>query len=215
MKQSFFLSAFLFTVVTSFAQEHSLVKLWETDTLLKVPESVLFDAKSKILYIANIDGQPAEKDGKGSIGKVDLSGKIIAVEWVSGLNAPKGMGKYKNTLYVSDLTEVVAIDIKTGKIIQKIPVEGSVFLNDITIDKKGVVYVSDSRGKKIYRIENGQVSLFMENLKGPNGLLMHKDDFYVLDQGAMYKIGADKSLILITDGMESSTDGIENVKGKD
>ncbi|MDX2049244.1 MAG: ATP/GTP-binding protein, partial [Chitinophagaceae bacterium] len=46
-------------------------------------------------------------------------------------------------------------------------------------------------------------------------LLMHKDDFYVLDQGAMYKIGADKSLILITDGMESSTDGIENVKGKD
>ncbi len=215
MKQSFFLSVFLFTVVTSFAQEHSLVKLWETDTLLKVPESVLFDAKSKILYIANIDGQPAEKDGKGSIGKVDLSGKIIAVEWVSGLNAPKGMGKYKNTLYVSDLTEVVAIDIKTGKIIQKIPVEGSVFLNDITIDKKGVVYVSDSRGKKIYRIENGQASLFMENLKGPNGLLMHKDDFYVLDQGAMYKIGADKSLTMITDGMEGGTDGIENVKGKD
>jgi hypothetical protein len=65
------------------AQNHSLVKKWQTDTLLKTPESVLYDAKGGILYVSNIDGAPDGKDGKGSIGKVGLDGKIIAVDWVS------------------------------------------------------------------------------------------------------------------------------------
>jgi hypothetical protein len=47
----------------SFAQ-HQLIKKWETDTTLKVPESVLYDAKGKVLYVANIDGQPWTKMAK-------------------------------------------------------------------------------------------------------------------------------------------------------
>jgi hypothetical protein len=59
--------------------QHKLVKLWKTDIILKVPKSVLYDGK--VLYVANIDGtQPWAKDGKGSIGKVTLNGKIIAVD---------------------------------------------------------------------------------------------------------------------------------------
>lgn len=195
--------------------QHELVKKWETDTTLKTPESVLYDAKGKVLYVANIDGQPWEKDGKGSIGKVGLDGKIIATDWVTGLNCPKGMGLYNNSLYVADLNTLVEIDITKGAIKNVFPFEGADGLNDVTIDKKGVVYVSDSRGKKLYRFENGKASLFLENLKGPNGVLMHGDDFYVLDNGGMYKVGADKSLTMITDGMEGGTDGIENVQGKD
>jgi hypothetical protein len=37
------------------AQSHSLVKKWETEATLKTPESVLFDAGGKVLYVANID----------------------------------------------------------------------------------------------------------------------------------------------------------------
>ena len=195
--------------------QHELIKKWETDTTLKTPESVLYDAKGKVLYVANIDGQPWEKDGKGSIGKVGLDGKIIVTDWVTGLNCPKGMGLYNNSLYVADLNTLVEIDITKGSIKNVFPIEGADGLNDVTIDKKGVVYVSDSRGKKLYRFENGKASLFLENLQGPNGVLMHGDDFYVLDNGGMYKVGADKSLTKITDGMEGGTDGIENVQGKD
>src|SRR5678816_3212480 len=84
--------------VRLFAQ-HSVTKLWETDTVLKVPESVLFDADNKILYVSNIDGTDGwAKDGKGSVAKVGMDGKIIAVEWVTGLNAPKGLGMYKGCL---------------------------------------------------------------------------------------------------------------------
>jgi hypothetical protein len=118
-------------------------------------------------------------------------------------------------LYVADITEVVVIDIATASIIKRIPIDSAQALNDITIDKKGIVYVSDSRGKKVYQLKNDMPSLLLENLKRPNGLLVHGNDFYILDDGGMYRMEKDKKLTLITNGMEGGTDGIENVSGKD
>ena len=202
--------------IVSFSQKHQLVKKWETDSLLKVPESVLFDADNKVLYETNIDGtDPWGADGKGSVGKVGLDGKIIKVDWVSGLNAPKGMGLYKGKLYVADLGNLVVIDIKAGKIDKTIAVAGAQGLNDVTVDKKGVVYVSDSKTKQIFKVDNGKSELFLDNLKGPNGVLTRGDDFYLLDNGGAYKLEKDKSLTKLADGMDGGTDGIENVKGND
>lgn len=198
------------------AQEHQLVKKWETDSIMKVPESVLYDGGNKVLYVSNIDGtDPWAKDSKGSVGKVGLDGKIISVEWVTGLHAPKGMGLYKGKLYVADINTVVVIDVAAGTIIERIAVEGAQGLNDITIDKKGVVYASDSQGKKVYRIVNGKPELFLEKLDRPNGVLAQKKNFFVLDNGKLYKVGKDKSLTKITEGLEGGTDGIEHVGGKD
>lgn len=211
-KLRFLFSIALITVVTANAQTHSLVKKWQTDTLLKTPESVLLDPKEQILYVSNIDGTPDGKDGKGSIGKVGLDGKIIAVDWVKGLNAPKGMGIHKGNLYVADLTEVVVIDIARAQITERIPVEGSVFLNDITIDKNGVVYVSDSRTFKVHKIVKGAVSTILQKLQGPNGLLVVGNDLLVLDKGGLVKMLPDGSLTHLTEGMDPSTDGIEMVK---
>ncbi len=205
----------LLLFVGNVQSQHRLIKKWQTDTLLKVPESVYFDGVNKVLYISNIDGAPDGKDGKGSIGKVGLDGKIIKVDWVTGLNAPKGMGVYQNTLYVADLDAVGVIDMKAGTLLKTIPVEGAVFLNDITVDKKGIVYVSDTRNKKVFRIENEMASVFIDNLQAPNGLLINNDDLYILDNGSMLKVEKDKSLTKIADGMEAQTDGIENVKGKE
>jgi sugar lactone lactonase YvrE len=215
MKKSLITGSILLATISMKAQEHQLVKKWETDTLLKVPESVLYDADNKILYVTNIDGQPWDKDNKGSVGKVGLDGKIITVDWVSGFNAPKGMGLYKNNLYVADVDKVGVIDIKKGVLTQTIPVEGAQGLNDLTVDKKGVIYVSDSKTKKIHRIENGQVTTLLDNLKGPNGVLIHDNDLYILDAGGLYKVEKDKSLTKLADGMEVSTDGLEHVTGKD
>ncbi len=205
----------LFVVADVRAQQHKLIKVWQTDTLLKVPESVYFDGRNKVLYISNIDGAPDGKDGKGSIGKVGLDGKIIKVDWVTGLNAPKGMGVYQDKLYVADLDAVGVIDLKAGKLLKRIPVNGAIFLNDITVDKKGIVYVSDTRNKKVFRIANETATVFLDNLQAPNGLLINNDDLYVLDNGSMLKVEKDKSLTRIADGMNAQTDGIENVKGKD
>lgn len=210
-----FAACFIFFSTSVFAQQHQLVKKWETDTLMKVPESVLYDGTNNTLYASNIDGQPGEKDGKGSIGKIALDGKITNVDWVTGLNAPKGLGRYNNTLWVADLDDVVSIDIPSGKISKKIHIDSAQFLNDLTVDNKGIVYVSDTRTKKVHRIENGKSSVYLQDLKSPNGLLAVNGNLYVLDQGTLYKAGADKALVKIADGMDASTDGVEQVNEND
>lgn len=214
MKRVIILGAGLFACMSLFAQV-KLEQKWSTDSTLKVPESVLFNKKAKVLYVANIDGQPAEKDGKGSIGKVSTEGKIIEVDWVSGLDAPKGMAMHGNSLWVSDVDQMVEIDIEKGTITRRIPVEGSEFLNDVTVDNKGAVYVSDSRGKKVYKIENGEVAIYLEGLQGPNGLLFHRNELWVLDNGSLLKFDRNKKSTTIAEGMEGGTDGIEHVKGNE
>lgn len=213
-KQALTVLATLFTSLL-LAQTPKLELIWTTDTTLKVPESVLLDEGNKILYVSCIDGQSGDKDGKGSIAKVALDGKIINANWVSGLNAPKGMGLYKGKLYVADLTEVVVIDIKKGTIIEKIPVPESVFLNDISIDAKGTVYVTDSRTFKLHKIEKGTVFLLIDKLQGPNGLLAVKDGLLILDKGSLLKLSSSGQLSKIADGMDPSTDGIEMVKPRE
>ncbi|HTH29798.1 MAG TPA: hypothetical protein VL946_00555, partial [Lacibacter sp.] len=217
MKKLAFFVAFT-TILLSATAQHQLVKLWESDTTLKVPESVLFDGKNNVLYVTNIDGkEPWGKDGKGSIGKVGLDGKIIAVDWVSGLNAPKGMGLHKNKLYVADLTELVVIDINKGTIVERIAIEGSAGLNDVSAEENGTVYVTDSRARRVYEVKDGKASVLLDSskLKGPNGVLKHKGSLYVLDAGSMYRMENNGSLTKLAEGMEGGTDGIENVTGGD
>jgi hypothetical protein len=202
--------ALLFSLHT-FAQ-HQLSKLWQTDSVLKVPESVLFDGENKLLYISNIDGDASAKDGKGSVGKLGTDGKIIKIDWVTGLDAPKGLGLYKGKLYVADVDNVVVIDVAKEAIIKKIPINGAKFLNDITIDANGNVYVSDSQTGIIHVLQNDQASVFHEGFKRPNGLLSVGGDLYVLASGEMFKMSkATKAMTKIAEGMEASTDGIEQV----
>lgn len=208
----FFFLSILLIPQTSKAQQHKLTKLWETDTLLRTPESVLFDAKGKRLFVSNIDGAPAEKDGKGFISILGLDGKPIALEWIKGLNAPKGMGMYKNKLYVADLTELVVIDIPQGKILEKIPVESAVFLNDIVIDNKGTVFISDTRSFNLFQYDQERVSVCLRNLKRPNGLLMNGKDLLVLDNGSLLALNGNGQLVQLMEGMDPSTDGIERVQ---
>jgi hypothetical protein len=120
-------------------------------------------------------------------------------------------------LYVADMTEVAVIDVKTATIESKMKVPGAERLNDISISKKGVVYVSDSKGRKVFSIKKGNASLLLDSmsLKGPNGVLAHKKDFYVLDAGSLYKLNADKTLTKIAEGMEGGTDGVEVINKTD
>ena len=195
-------------------QQYELLEKWESDSLLKVPESVLFDKANQILYVSNIDGtDPWKADGKGSISKVGLDGKIIAAEWVSGMNAPKGMGIYNGKLYAADLGNIAVIDIASGKIEKNIPIQGATGLNDISIDPNGVIYVTEYLSKKLYKVENEKAELIAENLTQPNGVLFHNNELFLLDGTGMFKVNADKSLAKITDGMEGGVDGIENIEG--
>ena len=54
----------------------ALEQQWETDTTLRVPESVYFDAKRNVLYVSDIQGDGAVKDGQGFISRLSPEGRV-------------------------------------------------------------------------------------------------------------------------------------------
>jgi hypothetical protein len=196
------------------AQKHKLVQLWATDAVVATPESVLPDLKNNFLYVSLIDGGPWDADGRGGIGRMTNTGANYDSNWITGLNAPKGMGIYRDKMYAADLSEVVVIDISKGKLIRKIPVEGASGLNDITVSEKGIVYVSDSKTGRIWKLEDEKPSLYLENITGANGLKAVKDDLYFAKGSAFMKADSKKQITQIAD-VGQAIDGIEPIGNGD
>ncbi|MEO7415128.1 MAG: formylglycine-generating enzyme family protein [Opitutaceae bacterium] len=197
------------------AATHQLVKLWETETSLLSVESVRYSAQHKVIFTSNMgpSKSPNAKDGDGSIGKVSLDGKIIDAAWIKGLDAPKGLGIYEGKLYVVDVGRVVVIDVAAGTIWQTIPIASAGGMNDLTVDDRGVAYVSDYRLGKIYRVKDGEFSVFIDDVNGPNGVLAHDNDFYILARGEVLRLQPDHTLKTVVTGLDPSVDGIENITG--
>ncbi|MEA3470922.1 MAG: ATP-binding protein [Thermodesulfobacteriota bacterium] len=163
------------------------VKKWETGRVLKVPESVIYDEGRNILYVSNINGKPTEKNGKGFISSVSLTGEVKELTWITGLNAPKGSGIHNGKLYIADIDRLVEIDIPAGKVINTYQAPGAQFLNDVAIDEEGSVYVSDTSpiNSVIYRLEEGKMSRWLggNEISRPNGLYAEKERLIVGNSG--------------------------------
>ena len=200
MKKSWLLAITLLTYTTSFAQ-HSIEKVWESDSVtLKGPESALFDSKSNSLYVSSMNS--------GSVVRMGLDGKIIKSDWVTGLTSNKGSALFNGLLYTAEIAAVAVIDVNKASIIKRIPIEGAVMLNDLAVDSKGIIYVSDTRTGQVYRIEGNKPSLYLENIPGANGLLTVNTDLYVAGSTTFQKVNANKEITKIADGFESGLDGI-------
>ena len=161
-------------------------KLWEVGGF-KNPESAVYDRAAGAIYVSNVNGQPAAKDGNGFISKLGPDGKIIALEWVKGLDGPKGLALAKGMLYVADIDRIVAIDTARGEIADRYEARGAKFLNDLTADKEGRVYASDMVTNSIWVLENGKLSVLLQDdaLDNPNGLLAEDGRIVVGSWGKM------------------------------
>lgn len=191
-------------------QQLQLTEVWETKDL-PTPESVLYHAESDVLYVSLIDGEGATKDGKGGIAILNRDGSIKNQEWVTGMNAPKGMAIHDGLLYVADITAVVAIDLNTGETVHQVEFPDAVFLNDVTVDNNGTVYVSDTRTGTIYRMENNTPAVFLDNTPNANGLKIVDGTLYALVGPELWKIDSDKQSTVIAKGFELGGDGLEPV----
>ena len=167
------------TTNVAVAQESDQIqKIWETPAQLNTPESVLYEPTENVLFVSNIDGKPDEKDGQGFISKVSpINGTVIELNWVTGLNAPKGMALSSDSskLYVSDITDLVEINIVNGQITNRYSAPGSAFLNDVVSDNQGNIYVSDTGTNATYKFDRSNIpslQIWLQNteLNSPNGL---------------------------------------------
>jgi len=187
----------------------SFEKIWETDTVFKVPESALYDVKNEMIYVANVNQNPWKKDENGFISKMNKEGKEIEVEWVSDLSSPKGMGIYDGVLYVTDVNELVAINTNDATIIKKYSVESSQKLNDVSIAADGTVFFTDMGTGKIHTFKDGQVELWKEGLENPNGIFVESDRVLIAAGNGTFKAYDinTKEEQLLGDGVNSG-DGI-------
>lgn len=200
-----------FTQIEDNEPKVTLKKVWETPDLLTTSESVCYDVKNHLLYVSCINGNPADKDGNGFISRVSLTGEIITLKWISMLNAPKGMGIYENKLFVTDIDQIIEIDIEQAVITKIVDVEGAKFLNDITIDPDGAVYISDMSTNKIHRYYKGILGTWFddEKLIGTNGLYYEDKEILAGTKNGIFSIKIEDKRLwhLITD--IGGIDGIE------
>lgn len=212
MKRSFGISCLFLLLLGALpaSAQHKLEQRWLTPDL-PTPESVLYVADKKVpyLFVALIDGQGDAVDGKGGIAKLATDGSVIDKEWFTGLNAPKGMAIYENRLYVADITELVVIDIKKQRLVKKIPIEGSVFLNDVTVNASGVVFVSDTRTNKVHRIVGDVPSLYLDDVTSANGLKSFGSNLVVGAGNELLLFDGDKKRLVLAHGFAQGIDGIE------
>ena len=153
------------------------------------PESVAYDPQAKVLYVSEFGSElkPAEKDGKGRISRVSLTGEVLDKQFLPAagdvLNKPKGSWVVGNRLWVTDIDVVWVFDLKTrrGK---KLALPGIQFANDLAV-MGNVLYVSDNRADQLYRVEpadflemSGEpkvTRVFQGKSINPNGIYPAKD----------------------------------------
>lgn len=170
----------LLASTASSAAPPRLETAWTLDGLAE-PESVAADPSADVLYVSNVAGAPDGVDGNGFISTVSPAGALIEREWVKGLNAPKGLAIAGGTLYVSDITDLVVIDVATRRVTGRHPAPGAKFLNDVAIAPDGRVLVSDSGTARIYAWNGSDVTewLAAPELRSINGLLPQRDRLIV------------------------------------
>ncbi|MBE9528857.1 MAG: ATP-binding protein [Proteobacteria bacterium] len=139
------------------------------------PESVTSDGKW--FYVSNVGAElkPSDKDGDGFISVLGPDGTVIERKYLTGLDAPKGMGIAGGALYVADVDRVVGFDLMTRKQVFELDfsAEGTVFLNDITVVDSTTLLVSATDIGKVYAVtlgKNKRYTPVVIDVPGVNGL---------------------------------------------
>ncbi|MER9118939.1 SMP-30/gluconolactonase/LRE family protein [Mesorhizobium sp. M0954] len=227
--KSLFISILLALVGIAAAPAVQAAELWRTGGL-EQPESALFDAAGQRVVVSNIVGNPGEADGNGYLSILSMDGKLVTQHWTDGMDAPKGMAIVGGKLYVADLTHVRVVDLASGKLTSTIDVPNAVFLNDVTADASGKIYVTDMLADTIYRIDGDRPELFVRDaaLASPNGIFADggrlivaswgkgiKPDFSTAEPGGLLSVDLATKAVSPLPGAEkfANLDGVVAIGG--
>jgi len=165
------------------------------------PEGVAFDPQTKLFYVSSVT--------TGTIGTVDQSGKYKVFYKDKSLKSSFGMkvdnrrnrlwvctadpnySRYSNPVTFKKQSMLIALDLSTGKKVAAVDLSklyaGNHFANDLALDGKGNVYVTDSYAPVIYKIDAkdqatvfAQSDLFKSKDVGLNGIVYHPDGFLLV-----------------------------------
>lgn len=190
-----------------------LEKVWTSPDGLNVSESACYNSSDGVIYVSNIVGMHNIKDGEGFLSKLNGKGEFITKEWVTGLNAPKGIGCTKNKLFVTDIDQVVEVDLTSGKVTNTYRNSKSKSLNDVTIASDGTVFISDSGGNCIFQIDKDSLEVFLQSdqLEKMNGILAEGNLLYLGSKNNFISVDQKSKAIRILAENTGYLDGIVKV----
>ena len=158
---------------------------------LAAPESVKF--RNGKLYMANLGDPNAPKDGFIIIANEDGSNPQKLFE--GQLDSPKGFSFLTDDIIIipdqvndSSMTgNLVLANVKENKIITKLPIEGSKFLNDTVVIDPATVALTDTGASTVHfiKVDNNSalsITSSVTGIVGANGIL--------LDNGVLYIAGS-------------------------
>jgi hypothetical protein len=152
------------------------------------PESMIVNKSD--LYVTNVGKElkPTLKDGDGFISKLSLDGKIENLNFISGLNAPKGMGIIGDTLYIADIDTLKGFDLATKKEVFSLVFEGVNFLNDITVKDSNTLFIGASDVGAIYEVNiSNKTYEKLIDFTTANGLFYENGILYAAKLGSSAK----------------------------
>ena len=178
---------------------------------LSSPQSFIAHPSGEGYFIANANGEPGASDNNGFISKLDRDGNLLDLHFIQGgrgdtiLHSPHGMAVAGDTLYVTDIDVIRGFHAQSGK--PTITVSLHPFhaeaLTDLIADGIGQLFVLDTAGNAVYRIDSRhghEVSLYLqhEDLASPRGLAVHPRSGRLwiasLENGNVMEIAEDRTM---------------------
>nr|WP_070959595.1 hypothetical protein [Hyphomonas sp. Mor2] len=156
-------------------------KAWEVQADFQSPESAAIATDSGTIFVSNVNGY--SRNGKGFISQLSLTGDVLDLRWMEGLNAPTGLRVEGETLWVVDYDRIVKISIRNRAIDQVYAApDEDPLLNDLYIADDGTVFVTGSASKTVYELLDEELIAWRrhsELLRDANGITADSDHVYV------------------------------------
>jgi len=146
-----------------------LLPLFISNNILNQPESVVFDSLYNRYFVSN--------KGNGNIIQINsLGAQSFFTDYSTSI---RGITIVGNTLFTAGDGGIAGFDINTADTVFTLTINGAQFLNDITSDGLGYLYVSDTNRGRIYKINisnQSYTNFVTSGISSPNGLYYNQEN---------------------------------------
>jgi sugar lactone lactonase YvrE len=202
----------IFLLLTQLTWAQEPTKRIEFEAPETYPEGVAFDKAANVFYVSSAR--------LGTVGKVTKEGKYSELYADKTLKSTYGLkvhpdgkrlfvcagdanySKFSTPDTKKKMARLIIIDLQNGKKINDIDlsqlVPGEHFPNDLTFDKEGNAYITDSFADAVYKVDlKGNAAVFSKNELlqtagvGPNGIVFQPEGFLLVvnnGTGALIKL---------------------------
>jgi len=219
LKHLFFIgvSSLILIACNSTSNDTTLPNTFTLKESALYPETVTYSSSKETTYIGSYyKGKIVSMDLLGNMRDFIVDDSLVAVvgmtineekNYLIVCNSDSNLSLRSSSATLGRLAQIMIYDLNTAKKVASIDLSklyaGGHFLNDVTLDSAGNIYVTDSFSPVIYKIDtNLKASILVQNELfnggqgrfGLNGIEYHSDKFLIvgMSNGNLFKVNLDE-----------------------